>query len=145
MTFLYAIAIAAIVAQIMFMDHVFCNYMYVIRKFNKNRNVCRLKTAVIVPCKGIDTAFEKNISSFYELDYSNYEIIFVTESSEDPAYSNLLAIKDKCKGRTKAFNARVLVAGVTSEGSQKLHNLLYAFRRLCSQQLARRTYLCTAK
>jgi cellulose synthase/poly-beta-1,6-N-acetylglucosamine synthase-like glycosyltransferase len=126
MTFLYAIAIAAIVAQIMFMDHVFCNYMYVIRKFNKNRNVCRLKTAVIVPCKGIDTAFEKNISSFYELDYSNYEIIFVTESSEDPAYSNLLAIKDKCKGRTKAFNARVLVAGVTSEGSQKLHNLLYA-------------------
>ncbi len=125
MTFLYAIAITAIVAQIMFMDHVFCNYMYVLRKFNKNHDLYRPKTALIIPCKGIDTAFEKNISSFYELDYNNYEIIFVTESAEDSAYSHLLALKDKYKGRTKAFNTRVLVAGVENQGSQKLHNLLY--------------------
>jgi ceramide glucosyltransferase len=125
MTFLYTIAIIAIMAQAVFMFQIFRNYYYSARKSNENHNLYRLKTALIVPCKGIDTAFEKNISSFYELDYLNYEIIFVTESSEDAAYSNLLAIKEKYKGRTKAFNARVLVAGATSEGSQKLHNMLH--------------------
>jgi ceramide glucosyltransferase len=126
MTFLYVVAIVSIAAQIVFMAQVFRNYAYVLKKTNKNHNSYCPRTALIVPCKGIDTAFDKNISSLYEMDYTNYEIIFVTESIEDSAYNQLLALKDKFKGKTKASNIRVLVAGPASQGSQKLHNLLYA-------------------
>ena len=130
MTFLCAIAIASILVQVLFVFQIFRNYGYVLRRFAKENTTYRPKVALIVPCKGVDIAFDKNISSFYQLDYDNYEIIFVTESAEDSAYNQLLSLKDKFKGRTKAFETRVLVAGIATEGSQKLHNLLYACKRV---------------
>ncbi|PKL46239.1 MAG: hypothetical protein CVV39_07480 [Planctomycetes bacterium HGW-Planctomycetes-1] len=126
MIFLYLLAAAAISAQILFIYQVVGNYRYVLRKFDKNHTAYRPRTALIIPCKGIDTAFDRNIRSFYELDYKDYEIIFVTESSEDSAYGRLLALKEEFKNLTKAFDIRVLVAGKAQQGSQKLHNLLYA-------------------
>ncbi|MBN1807030.1 MAG: glycosyltransferase, partial [Sedimentisphaerales bacterium] len=126
MIFLYLLVAIAITAQIVFLYHIASNYLYVLKKFNKNHTSYCRKTSLIIPCKGIDTAFDKNIRSFYELDYEDYEIIFVTESSEDPAYARLLALKEEFKNLTKAFDIRVLVAGRTQHGSQKLHNLLYA-------------------
>ncbi|MDD5010742.1 MAG: glycosyltransferase family 2 protein [Phycisphaerae bacterium] len=126
MIFLYLLAAAAILSQIIFIYQVVGNYRYVLRKFSKNHTAYRPRTALIIPCKGIDTAFDKNIRSFYELDYEDYEIIFVTESSEDPAYGRLLALKEEYKNLTKAFDIRVLIAGEARQGSQKLHNLLYA-------------------
>ena len=128
MTFLYAIAIASIVLQVLFVFQIFQHYRYVLKKFSRKHTCYRPKVALIVPCKGIDTAFDENIGSLYRIDYDNYEIIFVTESTEDAAYNQLLGLKDKFKGQTKAFEARVLVAGIATEGSQKLHNLLYACR-----------------
>ncbi len=126
MIFLYVLVAVAISAQIVFLYHIVSNYQYVLKKFNKNHTSYRRKTSLIVPCKGIDTAFDKNIKSFYELDYEDYEIIFVTESSEDPAYGRLFALKEEYKSLTKAFDVRVVVAGRAQQGSQKLHNLLYA-------------------
>jgi cellulose synthase/poly-beta-1,6-N-acetylglucosamine synthase-like glycosyltransferase len=126
MIFLYILATAAVSAQIVFIYHVISNHQYVLKKFNKNHTAYRPRTALIIPCKGIDTAFDKNIRSFYELDYEDYEIIFVTESSEDPAYGRLLALKEEYKSLTRAFDIRVLVAGEAQQGSQKLHNLLCA-------------------
>jgi ceramide glucosyltransferase len=126
MVFLYILATMAILAQIVFLYHVVSNYQYVLKKFNKNHTSHRCKTALIIPCKGIDTEFDKNIRSFYELDYEDYEMIFVTESSEDQAYGRLLALKEEFKNLIKAFDVRVLVAGMAQQGSQKLHNLLYA-------------------
>jgi len=128
MMFLYLMVIASILTQAVIVFLVIRNYMYVLRKLNKTRTSYCSKTALIIPCKGIDTAFDKNIRSFYELDYNDYEIIFVTDSPEDAAYKRLLALKEQFKGKTKAFNVRVLVAGSASQGSQKLHNLLCACR-----------------
>ncbi|MBU1260833.1 MAG: glycosyltransferase family 2 protein [Planctomycetes bacterium] len=126
MIFLYVLVAVAVSAQIIFIYHIVSNYQYVLKKFNKNHTSYRRKTALIVPCKGIDTAFDKNIRSFYELDYEDYEMIFVTESSEDQAHSRLLALKEEFKNLTKAFDVKVLIAGRAQQGSQKLHNLLYA-------------------
>ena len=128
MTFLCAIAIASIVLQVLFVFQMFNHYRYVLKKSTRKHTTYRPKVALIVPCKGIDTAFDENIGSLYGIDYDNYELIFVTESSKDAAYNQLLGLKDKFKGQTKAFEARVLVAGIATEGSQKLHNLLYACR-----------------
>ena len=131
MIFLYVLVAVAISAQIVFLYHVVGNYQYVLKKFNKNHTSYCPRTALIVPCKGIDTAFDKNIRSFYELDYEDYEIIFVTESSADQAYGRLLALKEEFKNLTKAFDIRVVVAGRAQQGSQKLHNLLYACGNVC--------------
>jgi cellulose synthase/poly-beta-1,6-N-acetylglucosamine synthase-like glycosyltransferase len=119
---------ACILIQVLFVFQIFHHYRYVLKKFARKHTSYCPKVALIVPCKGIDTAFDKNIGSFYRLDYDNYEMIFVTESSEDAAYNCLLGFKDKFKDRTKAFKISILVAGIAIEGSQKLHNLLYACR-----------------
>ncbi len=128
MTFLSTIAIIFIVIQALFVFQIFRHYRYVLKKFTEKHITYRPKVALIIPCKGIDTAFDKNISSFYRLDYDNFEIIFVTESTKDPAYNHLLDFKERFESASKAFRIRILVAGLTTEGSQKLHNLLYACR-----------------
>ena len=130
MVFLHTIAIAAILIQALFIFQIFQHYRYVLVKFARKRTSYRPKVALIIPCKGIDTAFDKNISSFYQLDYDDYEMIFVTESTEDAAYNSLLGLKSRFEKSTKAFSIRVLVAGVAAQGSQKLHNLLYACRSI---------------
>ena len=126
MTFLYAIAIVFIIVRVLFIFQIFGHYKYALKKFSREHDIRRFKVALIVPCKGIDIAFDKNIGSFYQLDYYNYELIFVTESIEDAAYNRLLVLKDLFKNQTKAIRTSVLVAGIAGQGSQKLHNLLYA-------------------
>jgi cellulose synthase/poly-beta-1,6-N-acetylglucosamine synthase-like glycosyltransferase len=125
MTILNVMVIACILIQVFFIFQIFHHYKYVLKKFSKKHASYRPKVALIVPCKGIDTAFDENISSFYRLDYDGFELVFVVESKEDPAYERLAALKDQFQNRTRAFNVRVLVAGVAASGSQKLHNLLY--------------------
>lgn len=125
MNFLYALIIASILAQILVIVLVIRNYRYVLRKAELNRTAYCPKVALIIPCKGFDTEFEKNISSFYKIDYRNYEIIFVTESAEDEAYNRLLVLKEELKSKTRAFKISVLFAGLSSRGSQKLHNQLF--------------------
>ncbi|OHB59707.1 MAG: hypothetical protein A2173_05630 [Planctomycetes bacterium RBG_13_44_8b] len=130
MTFLSAIATIFITLQILFVIQIFRHYRYVLKKFAEKHITYHPKVALIIPCKGIDTAFDRNISSFYRLDYDDFEIIFVTESTDDPAYSHLRDFKKRFENASKAFRIRILVAGLATEGSQKLHNLLYACRNV---------------
>jgi len=125
MFFLYALVVISLIAQSLVIWLVVRNYRYVSRKADRNIESFTGKTSLIIPCKGIDKEFEKNISSFYSLDYDNYEILFVTESENDPAYGKLLEIRDKYAGKTKAFRVSVLVAGVSAGGGQKIHNQLF--------------------
>ena len=46
-------------------------------------------TCVIIPCKGIEHGFHENINAFLTQEYPRYELIFVVDSSEDPAYQSL--------------------------------------------------------
>lgn len=51
---------------------------------------------VIVPCKGIEHGFHKNIQAFLAQEYSRYELVFVVDSTDDPAYETLhKQIKEK--------------------------------------------------
>jgi ceramide glucosyltransferase len=130
MILLYITAVVFILIQILFVLQVSHNCKYILSKAAKKRVIYKPPVALILPCKGIDTAFDENIRSFFQLDYYNYEIIFVTESANDPAYERLGKLKEKFKGRSKAFNVRVLLSGISSNGSQKLHNMLYAFANI---------------
>lgn len=128
MTFLYAVAAVCILLQVLFVFQIFHHYRYVLEKSSRKRTAYRPRVALIVPCKGIDAVFERNIGSLYEIDYDNYELVFVVEGREDAAYDRLLDLENRFKDRTKAFKTEILVAGITDRGSQKLHNLLCACR-----------------
>jgi ceramide glucosyltransferase len=53
------------------------------------------KTCVIVPCKGADKSFRENINAVCTQEYKDYSILFVTDSTQDAAYSALQEILRK--------------------------------------------------
>jgi ceramide glucosyltransferase len=58
--------------------------------YSKNKTEPQLRTpfsvAVIVPCKGLGTNLEKNLRALCEQDYPTYQVLFVLDSPQDPAY-----------------------------------------------------------
>ena len=64
------------------------------------------KCSIIVPCKGIPKDLGKNLLSFLELDYTNYEVVYVTESEQDAAVP---IIRDIIKTRKKMQSLQLLV------------------------------------
>jgi cellulose synthase/poly-beta-1,6-N-acetylglucosamine synthase-like glycosyltransferase len=128
----YIIAIALILSQLLFLYHTGRNYHYALTRYKKKRTLYRPRTALIVPCKGLDSAFQQNISSFFNQDYENYLLWFVVADDADPAYAPLCELKNRLSQSSKADEVQVLVAGPAQSCSQKVHNLLYCCRRIGS-------------
>ena len=76
------------------------------------------KTSLIIPCKGIDPGFEKNITALFKQDYPNYELIFVTATDDDPACS----IISNVITNYPHSDARLYTAGIVQGRSQKINN-----------------------
>lgn len=111
------------------------NYVYAISKLRLAQSKAatpsyRPRTALIVPCKGLDSDFDQNILSLYDLDYDNYELFFVTEDRRDPAYERLHDLKARCQAKSLAGHVHILTAGESHTCSQKIHNLLHAYSKL---------------
>jgi len=106
---------------------VYHNYRFNLNKYQRQRPSKGPKTALCIPCKGIDCDFERNITSFFQQEYNNYILRFVVEDSDDPAYEKLCELKDKFRSASKASDIEILIAGRNMSGncSQKNHNLLY--------------------
>jgi len=120
------IVTAAIASQLYFLFQSFKNYRYAIKKANQKRDYYQPMTLLTVPCKGIDNAFEKNIASFFNLDYDNYTLCFVVESESDPAYEKLCQLREKYGSASRSIEVKIAAAGHASGCSQKIHNLLYS-------------------
>jgi len=123
MDWYYYIAWAAIVSQFIFLIQMLRNYRYALSKYKKERTWYRPKTVLIVPCKGIDSAFDANITSFFNQDYENYSLWFVVAEKSDPAYDKLCKLKESLSWAAK--DVQILIAGQGHLCSQKIHNLLY--------------------
>ena len=80
--------------------------------------------SIIVPCKGIPKNFGNNLRGFLQLDYSNYEVIYVTESGSDSAVPEIRKILSEDK------RAKFAVAGLASQCAQKNYNLLAALQEV---------------
>ncbi len=130
MDWYYYIALALILSQLLFSFQAYRNYRYALAKYKKKRLSYRPRTALIVPCKGLDSAFQENISSFFNQDYENYLLRFVVADEADPAYARLCELKNRLSHSSKADDVQVLVAGQAKSCSQKIHNLLYCYERL---------------
>jgi cellulose synthase/poly-beta-1,6-N-acetylglucosamine synthase-like glycosyltransferase len=87
--------------------------------------------SVIAPCRGLDQGLKENIEALFRQDYPAYEIIFVTESADDPA----LAIIEETRQALRDVGptpTRIVIAGQATESGQKVHNLLAAVRAVQS-------------
>ena len=124
------VAWAAIISQLIFLWQTHSNCRYALKKYKKKRSWYRPRTVLIVPCKGLDSSFRENITSFFNLDYENYLLWFVVADESDPAYKELCDLKDKLKAGSKAQDVQVFVAGYGQSCSQKIHNLLYCYERI---------------
>jgi ceramide glucosyltransferase len=130
MDWYYYIALAAIASQLLFLLQTYNNYHYCLKKYKKKRSLYRPRTVLIIPCKGLDSAFRENISSFFDLDYENYLLWFVVADESDPAYGELHELKSRLQSRSKAQDVHIFVAGQGQACSQKIHNLLYGCHRI---------------
>ncbi len=50
---------------------------------------------IIVPCKGTTTSFQKNIEAICRQHYPSYNVLFILDSYDDPAYPILVDIQQK--------------------------------------------------
>ena len=81
------------------------------------------RSSIIVPCKGIPKNFGKNLEGFLELDYQNYEVIYVAETETDPAVPLIRSII----GRHP--NASLVIAGLSTACAQKNYNLVAGVKK----------------
>jgi cellulose synthase/poly-beta-1,6-N-acetylglucosamine synthase-like glycosyltransferase len=88
------------------------------------------RAVVIVPCRGLEHGFEENIHAILTQDYRDYEVIFVTESENDPAHGALARLL-KQRRRLSPLTWMV-VAGEARNQGQKVHNLIAALDTLSS-------------
>jgi len=130
MDWYYYIAIAAISLQGLFLVLARRNYRFALAKYKKKRASYRPRTALIVPCKGLDANFQKNITSLFDQDYEDYSLWFVVADTTDPAHDELCRLKDQLSKTSKAHDVQVLVAGQAQSSSQKIHNLLHCYERI---------------
>ena len=128
----FKIALIILAVQLLFTIFAIKNYRYAVSKYVRKRDSYRPKTALIVPCKGIDAAFEKNITSFFKQDYEDYILWLVVEDKADKAYEKLLQLKDELAPSSKACEVAIKIAGKSTLCSQKIHNLLYCYENLPS-------------
>jgi ceramide glucosyltransferase len=124
------LALAIILSQALFLYQIAANYRFAIKKADADHRYYHPRAILIVPCKGLDVAFESNVASFYRQDYPDYVLWFVVADTDDPAYSELRRLREKLLPHTKARDVQILVAGDAESCSQKNHNLLYCYRRL---------------
>ncbi|MCH7918733.1 MAG: glycosyltransferase family 2 protein [Planctomycetes bacterium] len=124
------IFLGAAVAQLLSLINTYRNYRYALTKEQRRPIAYASNTILVVPCKGLDDNFQRNIESFYALDFEPYSLWFVVEDESDPAYAELQRIRETLEAKTQAKEVRIRVAGHTRSCSQKLHNLLYCYRRV---------------
>ncbi len=119
------IAVIAIVSQLLFLYQTYRNYIYALKK-SCRKHTYQPRVLLTIPCKGLDSAFERNIASIFNLDYDNFFLNFVVEDTADSAYEKLCLLREKLAPTSKALGVGILIAGRAAGCSQKIHNLLHS-------------------
>jgi cellulose synthase/poly-beta-1,6-N-acetylglucosamine synthase-like glycosyltransferase len=81
--------------------------------------------SVFVPCRGLDQGLRSNFTALFLQHYPSYELVFVSDQSEDPALAMARSLTAEFEGQTVA-RVRFVVAGRATNSGQKVHNLLAA-------------------
>lgn len=85
--------------------------------------------SVIAPCRGLDEGLRENIGALFEQSYPAYELIFVTDRTDDPALGVVEEITN-AQIDVERISARVVIAGAAIDSGQKVHNLRVAVSQI---------------
>ena len=88
------------------------------------------RVMLTVPCRGTDVGFQRNLDTLFHQDYDDYQVRFVVESTNDPAYQVISRLIDT----HPEIEAEIVVAGKTQRSGQKVHNLLAATRQFARER-----------
>lgn len=127
-------AYACIAVFVLVQMGLFIVHSYEHRRFARSRrsklpdDVRLPRTVLVVPCKGMDLGLEDNLRPLFEQDHGNYRLRLVVESEADPAADAIRQLIDQCPG----CDAELVVAGMSTDSGQKVHNLLAATTDLAS-------------
>lgn len=85
--------------------------------------------SVIAPSRGLDQGLRDNLATLYGQDYPHYEIIFVTDSIDDPS---LQVVRDleQSETQTNQIRTSIVVSGPATDCGQKVHNLRVAVEKI---------------
>ena len=81
--------------------------------------------SVFAPCRGLEDGLEENLTALFHQDYPAYEVIFVSDSADDPS---LALIRKLIEDRepSDGVSTKIVVAGSATDSGQKVHNLRLA-------------------
>ena len=77
------------------------------------------RVTILKPIHGMEEQLEKNLESFFEQDYPEYEIIFGARDPENPA----LAIAERVRGRFPRVRSQVVLSGPPTWPNAKVFSL----------------------
>lgn len=87
---------------------------------------CAPPLTLVLPCRGVDPGLEENLRAYFALDYPDFQLLLVTDSSSDPS----VPVLERSLQDHPNVQAKLLLAGSASNRSQKVQNLLYAIDSL---------------
>jgi cellulose synthase/poly-beta-1,6-N-acetylglucosamine synthase-like glycosyltransferase len=85
------------------------------------------QTAVLIPIKGGGCSVPRFLDALRIQRYDNFRLVFALESASDEAFPLVSGFQREMQGRRQVD---VIVAGVSSQRAQKVHNLLAALGAL---------------
>lgn len=77
---------------------------------------------VFVPCRGVDDGLKENVSAILAQDYPAFEIVFVSDRADDPAFAIIEEARRRFEGESGP-TMRFVVSGQATDSGQKVHNL----------------------
>lgn len=80
---------------------------------------------VFVPCRGLDDGLKENINAIFAQAYPAFEIIFVSDRADDPAFAIIEEARRSFTGESGP-SMRFVVSGPATDSGQKVHNLRVA-------------------
>jgi ceramide glucosyltransferase len=85
--------------------------------------------SILAPCRGVDDQFEAYAQALLAQQYSGYEVLFLVESTTDPAWHVL----NRIVADLPSARASLIITGTAEGCSQKIHNLLVGLEHVAPE------------
>jgi ceramide glucosyltransferase len=85
------------------------------------------RTAVLIAVKGVSRSLPQFLNALRAQRFDSFRLIFALESASDEAFAPLSRFQDELRDR---IPVDVIIAGISSQRTQKVHNLLAALGAL---------------
>ena len=89
--------------------------------------------SILKPLSGLDLDLESNLRTFFEQDYTDFEILFAVRQTDDPA----VEVVEKLRGEYSGVATRLIVTGEPPYANAKVHSLDCMLAEAANDQIGR--------